>query len=120
MPASPSRIEPKVGRCGKSVQEMTKAAEKVEALTNVEGAQAKRPQQVVQRPPSLTAHLGRRAELSHFGERDARAAVTSILASGDRFCASSCSVLPTLTDKKTAVHVARTIQIRRSAATCSP
>src|SRR5688572_28952003 len=47
------RVERKLGHVRKSMQEMTKAAEKVEALTSVDGQTAKRPQQVMQKPPSL-------------------------------------------------------------------
>ena len=109
MPRITEQIERKLGTVRKSVQEMTKAAEKVEALTNVEG-QAKRPQQVVQKPPSLISRIWGGAQSFLISASATLVLLYFILASGDMFLRKVVRVLPTLQDKKTAVHMARTIQ----------
>ena len=109
MPRITEQIERKLGTVRRSVQEMSKAAEKVEALTSVD-AQVKRPQQVVQKPPSLMSRIWGGAQSFLISASATLVLLYFILASGDMFLRKLVRVLPTLTDKKTAVHVARTIQ----------
>lgn len=109
MPKIAEQLERKLGTLRKSVEEMTKAAEKVEALTTVQ-TETKRPQHVVTKPPSLISRIwgGTQSVLVSAGAT--LVLLYFVLASGDLFMRKLVRVLPTLTDKKTAVAVARTIQ----------
>lgn len=110
MPKIADQVERKLGKVRKSMQEVTKAAEKVEALTSVDGGRAKRAPEVVQKPPSLLNRIwtGMQSVLISVGAT--LVLLFFILASGDLFLRKAVRVLPTLTDKKTAVALARTIQ----------
>ena len=109
-PRIAEQVERKLGSVRKSMQEVSKAAEKVEALTSVDG-QAKRPQQqVVQKPPSLISRVWGGMQSFVVSASATLVLLFFILASGDLFMRKLVRVLPTLTDKKTAVNVARTIQ----------
>jgi len=110
MPRITEQVERKLGTVRKSVQQMTKAAEKVEALTTVEGQAKQRPQQVVQKPPSLISRIWGGAQSFLISASATLVLLYFILASGDMFLRKLVRVLPTLQDKKTAVNVARTIQ----------
>jgi predicted PurR-regulated permease PerM len=109
MPRIAEQLERKLGTVRKSVEEMTKAAEKVEALTTVQ-TEAKKPQHVVAKPPSLVSRIwgGTQSVLVSAGAT--LVLLYFVLASGDLFMRKLVRVLPTLNDKKTAVAVARTIQ----------
>ena len=110
MPRVVEQVERKLATVRRSMQEVTKAAEKVEALTSGEAPQAKRPQQVVQKPPSVISRIwgGTQSMLLSVGAT--LVLLFFILASGDLYLRKLVRVLPTLTDKKTAVAMARTIQ----------
>jgi predicted PurR-regulated permease PerM len=109
-PRIAEQVERKLGGVRKSMQEVSKAAEKVEALTSVDG-QAKRPQQqVVQKPPSILSRIWGGMQSFVVSASATLVLLFFILASGDLFMRKLVRVLPTLTDKKTAVNVARTIQ----------
>jgi predicted PurR-regulated permease PerM len=109
-PRIAEQVERKLGGVRKSMQEVSKAAEKVEALTSVDG-QAKRPQQqVVQKPPSIISRIWGGMQSFVVSASATLVLLFFILASGDLFMRKLVRVLPTLTDKKTAVNVARTIQ----------
>jgi predicted PurR-regulated permease PerM len=110
MPQVAEQVERKLRTVRKSMEQMSKAAEKVEALTSVENTETKRPQQVVTKPPSLISRIwgGTQSVLLSAGAM--LVLLLFLLASGDLFMRKLVRVLPTLTDKKTAVAVARTIQ----------
>jgi predicted PurR-regulated permease PerM len=109
LPRMAEHVERKLWPVRKSVEEMTKAAEKVEALTTGQSG-AKRPQQVVQKPPSLISRVWGGAQSVVVSTGATLVLLLFLLASGDLFMRKLVRVLPTLTDKKTAVAVARTIQ----------
>jgi predicted PurR-regulated permease PerM len=110
LPGMTAQIERKLFNVRKSMEQVSKAAEKVEALTTVEGA-AKRPApQVVAKEPSLMSRLltGTQSILVSAGAT--LVLLFFLLASGDLFMRKLVRVLPTLTDKKKAVALGRTIQ----------
>jgi predicted PurR-regulated permease PerM len=109
MPRIAEQVERKLFTLRRSVEQMTKAAEKVEALTNVDGP-AKGPQHVVSKPPSLISRIWGGAQNLLVSAGATLILLFFVLASGDLFLRKLVRVLPTLTDKKTAVSVARTIQ----------
>jgi predicted PurR-regulated permease PerM len=109
LPRMVEHVERKLWPVRKSVEEMTKAAEKVEAITTGQSG-AKRPQQVVQKPPSLISRVWGGAQSVVVSTGATLVLLLFLLASGDLFMRKLVRVLPTLTDKKTAVAVARTIQ----------
>jgi predicted PurR-regulated permease PerM len=109
MPKVVQQVERKLWSVRKSMEEVSKAAEKVEALTNVEG-RSKRPQQVVAGQRSLVSRIWDTTQNVVLSAGATLVLLFFILASGDMFLRKLVRVLPTLTDKKTAVHVARTIQ----------
>ena len=112
MPRIVEQVERKLGSVRKSMQEMSKAAEKVQELTNVDSASTKKaPQQVVQKPPSLLSRIWGGTQSILVSAGATLVLLYFILASGDLFMRKLVRVLPTLADKKTAVQVARTIQI---------
>jgi predicted PurR-regulated permease PerM len=109
MPRIAEQVERRLWTLRKSVEQMTKAAEKVEALTSVE-AQTKGSQQVVTKPPSLISRIWGGTQDLLVSTAATLVLLFFILASGDLFMRKLVRVLPTLSDKKTAVSVARTIQ----------
>ena len=109
MPKIAEQVERKLWSVRKSMEEVSKAAEKVEALTTVEG-RTKRPQQVVSGQPSLVSRIWGTTQSVVLSAGATLVLLFFILASGDMFLRKLVRVLPTLTDKKTAVQVARTIQ----------
>ena len=109
MPRIAEQVERRLWTFRKSVEQMTKAAEKVEALTSVQ-VEAKGPQQVVTKPPSLISRIWGGTQNVLISAAATLVLLFFVLASGDLFLRKLVRVLPTLTDKKTAVSVARTIQ----------
>jgi len=109
MPQVADQIEHKLRTVRKSMEDVSKAAEKVEALTSVDG-ESKRPQQVVARPPSLLSRIWGGTQSLLVSAGATLVLLYFLLASGDLFMRKMVRVLPTLADKKTAVAVARTIQ----------
>jgi predicted PurR-regulated permease PerM len=110
MPRITEQIERKLWNLRKSMEEVSKAAAKVEALTSVDGQAKPRTPEVVTRPPSLMSRI-----LGGMQDVLVAAAATLVLlffllASGDLFLRKIVRMLPTLTDKKKAVALARTIQ----------
>lgn len=109
VPETLKQIEDKVRGIKKSVQEVTKAADKVEEITRVEAKPPAKTQVVPQKPSLFSRFLiGTQSVLIS-------AAFTIVLlyfllASGDMFLRKLVRVLPTLADKKRAVEVARAIQ----------
>ncbi len=110
MPRITDQIERKLWNVRKSMAEVSKAAQKVEALTNVDGQAAQQKPQVVSREPSLMSRIiaGTQSMLVSAGAT--LVLLFFLLASGDLFMRKVVRVLPTLTDKKKAVGLARTMQ----------
>ena len=109
VPETLKQIEDKVRGIKKSVQEVTKAADKVEEITRVEARPPAKTQVVPQKPSLFSRFL--------IGTQNVliSAAFTIVLlyfllASGDMFLRKLVHVLPTLADKKRVVEVARAIQ----------
>ncbi|HYC48470.1 MAG TPA: AI-2E family transporter [Burkholderiales bacterium] len=110
MPKVAEQAERKLATLRRSMEQMSKAAEKVEALTAVDRPSAKRPQQVVAKPPSLVSRVWGGTQSIIASAAATLVLLFFLLASGDLFMRKLVRVLPTLTDKKTAVAVARQIQ----------
>jgi predicted PurR-regulated permease PerM len=108
-PKIAEQVEGKLWSFRKSMEQVSRAAEKVEALTTVQGA-ARAPQRVVASPPSLLNRIWGTTQNLLVSAGASLVLLFFILASGDLFLRKLVRVLPTLTDKKTAVQVARTIQ----------
>jgi predicted PurR-regulated permease PerM len=109
MPRIAEQVERKLSSLRKSVEHVTNAAAQVEALTTVE-AKAKRPPQVVAKPPSLLSRVMSGTQNVLIAAGATVVLLYFILASGDLFMRKLVRVLPTLEDKKKAVAVARTVQ----------
>lgn len=109
VPETMRQVEYKMRGIKKSVQDVTKAADKVEEITRVEGKPPAQTQVVAQMPSLFSRFLiGTQSVL-------VSAAFTIVLfyfllASGDMFLRKLVHVLPTLADKKRVVEVARAIQ----------
>jgi predicted PurR-regulated permease PerM len=110
MPRITEQIERKLWNVRKSMEEVSKAAQKVEALTNVDGQAAQRQPQVVSREPSLMSRVMTGTQNMLIATGATLVLLFFLLASGDLFMRKLVRVLPTLTDKKKAVGLARTIQ----------
>jgi predicted PurR-regulated permease PerM len=110
MPRITEQIERKLWNVRKSMAEVSKAAQKVEALTNVDGQAAQRQPQVVSREPSLMSRVMTGTQNILIATGATLVLLFFLLASGDLFMRKLVRVLPTLTDKKKAVGLARTIQ----------
>lgn len=109
VPQTLIRVESKLGGIKDSVREVTKAADKVEAIASVDAKPQARVQ-VASSQPSLFSRLlvGTREVL--ISAASTLVLLYFLLASGDMFLRKLVRVMPTLTDKKRAVEVARTIQ----------
>jgi predicted PurR-regulated permease PerM len=113
MPRITEQVERKLWNVRKSMEEMSKAAKKVEALTNVDGQNTtqRQPQVVsVSNEPSLMSRIMTGTQNMLIAAGATLVLLFFLLASGDLFMRKLVRVLPTLTDKKKAVAVARTIQ----------
>ncbi|MDB5902313.1 MAG: hypothetical protein JWM26_1191 [Betaproteobacteria bacterium] len=110
MPRITEQIERKLWNVRKSMEEVSKAAQKVEALTSVDGQAAQRQPQVVSREPSLMSRVMTGTQNMLIATGATLVLLFFLLASGDLFMRKLVRVLPTLTDKKKAVGLARTIQ----------
>jgi predicted PurR-regulated permease PerM len=109
MPRVVQQVERKLVKVRKSMQEVSKAAEKVEELTSGD-VRPKQSKQVVSSQPSLMARIWGGTQSILVSAGATLVLLFFILASGDLFLRKVVRVLPTLTDKKTAVAVARNIQ----------
>lgn len=109
VPETLKQIEDKVRGIKKSVQEVTKAADKVEEIARVE-AKAPAKTQVVPQKPSLFSRFLIGTQSVLISAAFTIVLLYFLLASGDMFLRKLVRVLPTLADKKRAVEVARAIQ----------
>ena len=111
MPRITEQVERKLWNVRKSMEEMSKAAKKVEALTSVDSQTTQRqPQVSVSNEPSLMSRIMTGTQNMLIAAGATLVLLFFLLASGDLFMRKLVRVLPTLTDKKKAVAVARTIQ----------
>jgi predicted PurR-regulated permease PerM len=110
MPRITEQIERKLWNVRKSMAEVSKAAQKVEALTSVDGQATQRQPQVVSSEPSLMSRVMTGTQNMLIAAGATLVLLFFLLASGDLFMRKLVRVLPTLTDKKKAVGLARTIQ----------
>ena len=112
MPRITEQVERKLWNVRKSMEEVSKAAKKVEALTSGDGQPAKSTTQVVSvsSEPSLMSRIMTGTQTMLISAGATLVLLFFLLASGDLFMRKLVRVLPTLTDKKKAVNVARTIQ----------
>jgi predicted PurR-regulated permease PerM len=110
MPRITEQIERKLWNVRKSMEEVSKAAKKVEALTNVDGQATQRQPQMVSSEPSLMSRIMTGTQNMLVSASATLVLLFFLLASGDLFMRKLVRVLPTLTDKKKAVGVARTVQ----------
>lgn len=110
MPRLTEQIERKLSSVRKSMKEVSQAAKKVEALANVDGPPAQRSPQVVAHEPSLMGRILAGTQNILVSAGATLVLLFFLLASGDLFMRKLVRMLPTLTDKKKAVTLARTIQ----------
>ena len=108
-PATLGELEGKLRKLKKSVEGVSKAAQKVEEMATVD-AQPKEKQKVQVATPSLAGKL-----LSGTQTFLASAAATIVLlyfllAAGDAFLLKTVQLIPTLADKKRAVAMVRTVE----------
>ena len=108
-PATLGELEGKLRKLRKSVEGVSKAAQKVEEMATVD-AQAKQKQKVQVAAPSLAGRL-----LSGTQKFLVSAATTIVLlyfllAAGEAFLFKTVQLMPTLADKKRAVAMVRTIE----------
>lgn len=109
VPETMTQIEDKVRGIKKSVQEVTKAADKVEDIARVEGKPPAQTQ-VVPQKPSLFSRVLIGTQSVLISAAFTIVLLYFLLASGDMFLRKLVRVLPTLADKKRVVEVARAIQ----------
>jgi predicted PurR-regulated permease PerM len=110
LPRTTEQIERKLFNVRKSMEQVSKAAEKVEALATVDSPSKERAPQVVAREPSLMSRMLTGTQNVVVSVGATLVLLFFLLASGDLFMRKLVRVLPTLTDKKKAVGLARTIQ----------
>jgi predicted PurR-regulated permease PerM len=94
----------------RSVEQVTKAAEQVEALASGDAAKPRAPE-VVARPTPLLKRILTGTQTFLVSTVATIVLLYFLLASGDLFLRKLVRMLPTLQDKKTAVNVGRTLQI---------
>ena len=110
IPRVADQMERKLWGLRKSVEQVTKAAEKVEALTSVDTETKQRSSQVVARPPSLMSRMLTGTQNVLITAFSTLVLLYFLLGSGDLFLRKLVRVLPSWTDKRKAVALARTIQ----------
>jgi predicted PurR-regulated permease PerM len=110
LPRTTEQIERKLFNVRKSMEQVSKAAEKVEALATVDGTAKQRTPQVVAREPSLMSRVLTGTQSAVVSVGATLVLLFFLLASGDLFMRKLVRVLPTLNDKKKAVALGRTIQ----------
>ena len=108
-PRTLSQVEWKIRGIKKSVEDISQAAKKVEEITSVEG---KKTAQAAPPPtqPSILSRLLTGTQSVLVSAISTLVLLYFLLASGDMFLRKLVRVMPTLTDKKRAVEVARAIQ----------
>lgn len=109
VPETLQRVESKLGGIKESVREVTKAADKVEAIASVDAKPQARVQVAASQPSLFSRLLAGTREVLISGVSTI-VLFYFLLASGDMFLRKLVRIMPTLTDKKRAVEVARTIQ----------
>lgn len=107
-PESLSAAEGKLRRLKQPVADVKRAAEKIEAMTQLEAAQ--RPREVVVRTPGLGALITSQTPYLVAGLVSTLVLLYFLLASGDLFMRKTVRLIPTWRDKVHAVEVGREIQ----------
>ncbi|MDX2154647.1 MAG: AI-2E family transporter [Bryobacteraceae bacterium] len=111
VPETAQKMESKLRALRKPVEQVTEATKKVEQLANAGApAGAKPPQQVALKEPSLLESLLSQTFSVVFGAAVLIVLLYFLLASGDLFLRKLVKVMPTLSDKKKAVEIAREIE----------
>jgi predicted PurR-regulated permease PerM len=108
-PKSMRRLEAKLRDFKKPVQTMSKATEQVEKITQVGGA-GQQPRTVAVQTASLGERMFSQATEIIAGGLVMIVLLFFLLASGDMFLRKLIKVLPSLSDKKRAVEIARQIE----------
>jgi predicted PurR-regulated permease PerM len=103
------RLERRLAEFKKPVQTMSKATQQVEKITQV-GASGQEPRRVEVQTESLGERMFSRATDITAGGMVMFILLFFLLASGDLFLRKLISVLPSLSDKKRAVEIARQIE----------
>jgi predicted PurR-regulated permease PerM len=109
VPRIAEQVERKLWGLRKSVEQVSKAAEKVEALTTAQ-PDTKKPQQVVSREPSLMSRMLTGTQNAVISMLSMLVLLYFLLAWGDVLLRKLVRVLPTWPDKRKAVSLAHTIQ----------
>lgn len=109
LPGTMRQVENKMRGIKKSVQEVTKAADKVEELASI-GAKPPVRAQAATPGPGLLSRILTGTQSVLLSAAATMVLLYFLLASGDMFLRKLVRVLPRLTDKKQAVEIARTIQ----------
>ena len=110
VPRIADQVERKLWSLRKSVEQVTKAAEKVEAMTSGESEAKQRAPQVVARPPSFVSRVLTGTQSALVSIISTLVLLYFLLASGDLMLRKLVRTLPTWPDKRTAVELAHTIQ----------
>jgi predicted PurR-regulated permease PerM len=109
LPTTTQQIEGKLRGVKRSVQAVSKAADKVDEITSVE-AKAPGRAQVVAPKPSLISRVLTGTQSLLVAAASTIVLLYFLLGAGDMFLRKLVRVLPRLHDKKHAVEIARTIQ----------
>ena len=107
-PESLSTAESKLRKLKQPVADVQRAAEKIEAMTQLQAA--KKPREVVVQTPGLGAFITSRTPYLVTGLISTLVLLYFLLASGDLFMRKTVRLIPTWRDKVHAVEVGREIQ----------
>jgi len=107
-PESLSTAESKLRKLKQPVADVQRAAEKIEAMTQLQAA--KKPREVVVQTPGLGAFITSRTPYLITGLISTLVLLYFLLASGDLFMRKTVRLIPTWRDKVHAVEVGREIQ----------
>jgi predicted PurR-regulated permease PerM len=106
-PQSLTDARAKIRKVTKPVQDVGKAAEQVENAAKPSGTDAKQPQQVIVRGPSLSQRVFGTTQEFAIGFFEVMVLLYFLLAAGDLFLQKLVHVVPEFTDKKKAVRIVR-------------
>ncbi len=109
-PEISAKIQTKIQPLRKPLEKITKASDQVEGLTNVKTGGQKAPQSVQLKPASFLDIVFSGTSKLVFSTLVVIVLLFFFLASGDLFLSKLVHVLPTLSDKKKAVQIAREVE----------
>ena len=110
VPEIGAKLQAKVQPLRKSVEKISKASDQIEGLANIKATNQKPPQRVELKQPSLLDVLFSGTSKLVFSFLVVVVLLFFLLASGDLFLSKLVHVLPTLSDKKKAVQIAREVE----------